>query len=75
MDANFLELSEQAYGVRTKMPARSGVLPFTEEMLRERPSGDLFGWSHNVAMGVNPKLMTSEQALILTTAGGIRAAF
>ncbi len=73
MDANFLELSEQAYGVRTKMPARSGLLPFTEDMLREKPSGDLFGWSHNVAMGVDPKLMTAEQVLILTTAGGIRA--
>ena len=73
MEDNFLELPEEAYRVRTKMPARSGELPFTEEMLRERPSGDLFGWSHNVAMGVNPKLMTSDQVLILTTAGGIRA--
>jgi putative YjhG/YagF family dehydratase len=72
MEEDFLELCEEAYGVRTKMPARSGELPFTDEMLRERPSGDLFGWSHNVAMGVNPKLMTSDQALILTTAGGIR---
>ena len=73
MQENFLDLSEEAYGVRTKMPARSGLLPFTEKMLKEKPSGDLFGWSHNVAMGVNPKLMTADQALILTTAGGIRS--
>lgn len=73
MDHNFTELPEAAYCVRTKMPARSGELPFTEAMLRERPSGDLFGWSHNVAMGAHADLMTSNQVLILTTAGGIRA--
>jgi len=73
MEENFLELPERAYGVRTKMPARRGELPFTAEMLRDRPSGDLFGWSHNVAMGASAQLMTSDQALILTTAGGMRA--
>ena len=31
-----MDLSEEAYGVRTKMPARSGLLPFTEEMLKEK---------------------------------------
>ena len=73
MEENFPELPEEAYSVRTKIPARSGELPFTEAMLRELPSGDLFGWSHNIAMGVHADLMTSEQVLILTTAGGIRA--
>ena len=41
-------------------------------MLRNSPSGDLFGWSHNVGMGWRPDLITSDQVLILTTAGGIR---
>ena len=69
---NYLNLSESAYEVRTKAPARTGSLPFTEEMLRNSPSGDLFGWSHNVGMGWRPDLITSDQVLILTTAGGIR---
>lgn len=69
---NYLNLSESAYEVRTKVPARTGSLPFTEEMLRNSPSGDLFGWSHNVGMGWRPDLITSDQVLILTTAGGIR---
>ena len=69
---NFLGLSDSAYDVRTKAPARSGSLPFTEEMLRNLPSGDLFGWSHNVGMGWRPDLITTDQVLILTTSGGIR---
>ena len=69
---NYLNLSESAYEVRTKALARTGSLPFTEEMLKNSPSGDLFGWSHNVGMGWRPDLITSDQVLILTTAGGIR---
>ena len=41
-------------------------------MLRNSPSGDLFGWSHNVGMGWRPDLITKDQVLILTTSGGIR---
>jgi len=70
---NFFDLSDEAYKVRTKVPAREGALPFTEEMLKNLPSGDLFGWSHNVGMGWRSDLITSDQVLILTTAGGIRA--
>ncbi|MEE3177958.1 MAG: dihydroxy-acid dehydratase, partial [Verrucomicrobiota bacterium] len=70
---NFFDLSDEAYTVRTKVPAREGALPFTEEMLSNLPSGDLFGWSHNVGMGWRSDLITSNQVLILTTAGGIRA--
>ena len=69
---NYLNLNESAYEVRTKALARTGSLPFTEEMLKNSPSGDLFGWSHNVGMGWRPDLITSDQVLILTTAGGIR---
>ena len=69
---NYLNLSESAYEIRTKALARTGSLPFTEEMLKNSPSGDLFGWSHNVGMGWRPDLITSDQVLILTTAGGIR---
>jgi len=43
-------------------------------MLRERPSGDLFGLSQNAGMGWNPALLGGKEFLILSTHGGIRAA-
>jgi putative YjhG/YagF family dehydratase len=59
--------------IRTRVPGPSGVLPFTPEMLRERPSGDLFGWSQNAGMGWEPAAIGGKEYLILSTHGGIRA--
>jgi putative YjhG/YagF family dehydratase len=42
-------------------------------MLRERPSGDLFGWTQNAGMGWEPSAMSGHEYLILSTHGGIRA--
>ena len=42
-------------------------------MLRERPSGDLFGWSQNAGMGWNPAALGGREFLMLSTHGGIRA--
>ena len=58
--------------IRTKAPGPSGSLPLTEEMLRERPSGDLFGWSQNAGMGWRAEEMTRPAYLILSTQGGLR---
>ena len=33
------------FDVRSQAPGPRGSLPVTPEMLRERPSGDLFGWT------------------------------
>src|SRR4029453_17584357 len=43
-------------------------------MLRERPSGDLFGWTQNAGMGWEPSALGGREYLILSTHGGIRAA-
>jgi putative YjhG/YagF family dehydratase len=43
-------------------------------MLRERPSGDLFGLSQNAGMGWNPAALGGKEFLLLSTHGGIRAA-
>ncbi len=51
-----------------------GRLPLTAELLRNSPSGDLFGWSQNVGMGWNPAEMGRKEFLILSTQGGIRGA-
>src|SRR3954468_5237480 len=42
-------------------------------MLRDRPSGDLFGWSQNAGMGWEPAAIGGKEYLILSTHGGIRA--
>ena len=61
------------FDVRSKAPGPQGSLPITAEMLLNRPSGDLFGWSQNAGMGWNPKALGGKEILILSTHGGIRA--
>src|SRR6187401_450237 len=63
---------EQLMNVRTRVPGPAGALPLTAEMLRERPSGDLFGWTQNAGMGWNPAALGGKEFLILSTHGGIR---
>src|SRR5438445_2400270 len=62
------------YEIRTRAPGPAGSLPFTEEMLLHRPSGDLFGLSQNAGMGWNPAEAGGQQFLILSTQGGVRDA-
>jgi xylonate dehydratase len=61
------------FEVSTRARGPSGVLPLTPEMLRERPSGDLFGWTQNAGMGWNPSALGGKEYLMLSTHGGIRA--
>jgi putative YjhG/YagF family dehydratase len=61
------------YRVRTKSDGPAGSLPLTEEMLLNRPSGDLFGLTQNAGMGWDPAQLGRKQFLILSTQGGIRA--
>jgi putative YjhG/YagF family dehydratase len=65
--------SPELFDVPTYAPGPSGSLPFTETMLRTRPSGDLFGWSQNAGMGWVPSALGGKEFLILSTHGGIRA--
>ena len=60
------------YRIATHAPGPDGSLPLTPELLRESPSGDLFGWSQNVGMGWDPARLLGPQVLILGTQGGIR---
>ena len=59
--------------LRTMGSAPDGALPITAEMLREEPSGNLFGLTHNVAMGWRPEETTQPAFMILSTQGGVRA--
>ncbi|WP_321477308.1 YjhG/YagF family D-xylonate dehydratase [uncultured Paludibaculum sp.] len=58
----------------TKTRGPQGQLPFTDEMLRNAPSGDLFGWTMNAGMGWDPSKLGGKEVLILSTHGGLRAA-
>jgi putative YjhG/YagF family dehydratase len=60
------------YDVQTKARGPAGSLPLTEELLRNSPSGDLFGWTQDVGMGWNPAEMGRREFLILSTSGGLR---
>ena len=61
------------YDVQTSADGPSGALPLTDEMLRHRPSGDLFGWTQDAAMGWEPAQLARDEYLILSTMGGMRA--
>src|SRR5947207_2998825 len=66
-------MSDDLYDIPTRAPGPQGSLPITEEMLLERPSGDLFGLSQDAGMGWDPSKLSRPEFLILSTQGGIRA--
>ena len=66
--------ADEVYQVQTRARGPSGSLPLTEELLRNSPSGDLFGLSQNAGMGWNPAEAGRKHFLILSTQGGLRAA-
>jgi xylonate dehydratase len=63
----------EIYQVQTRASGPAGSLPITDDLLRNRPSGDLFGLSQNAGMGWNPAEVGRKQFLILSTQGGLRA--
>src|SRR5204862_56804 len=50
----------------------AGRLPLTADMLREEPSGNVFGLTQNVGMGWNPASLDGPQYVIVSTHGGLR---
>lgn len=65
--------ADDAAQTRLFGPLRAGRLPLTDQMLREEPSGNLFGLTQNVAMGWDPDEVNRAQFLIVSTHGGLRA--
>ena len=66
--------TDALFDIATRAPGPSGSLPLTPDMLRDRPSGDVFGWTQNAGMGWTPSALGGREFLILSTHGGIRAA-
>src|ERR671935_1248148 len=71
--SSLFETGADLYDVRTSAAGPPGSLPLTEELLRNAPSGDLFGWTQDVGMGWRPAELGRKEFLILSTQGGIRA--
>src|ERR671920_996539 len=75
MPSSYFDSTDPALlDIATRVPGPEGALPFTAEMLRERPSGDLFGWTQNAGMGWEAAALGGREFLMLSTHGGIRAA-
>jgi len=68
------ESSADAFRVQTHAAGPAGALPLTAEMLRDSPSGDIFGLTQNAGMGWPITEMLGPQFVLLSTQGGIRAA-
>jgi xylonate dehydratase len=67
------ESEPACFEVQTTADGPIGSLPLTDEMLRNWPSGDLFGLSQNAGMGWNASEVDRDPYLILSTQGGLRA--
>ncbi len=60
------------YDVATAAEGPAGALPLTDSLLRDSPSGDLFGLSQNAGMGCPADRTNDHPFLILSTQGGVR---
>ncbi len=58
---------------RTSGEGPGGRLPIDERMLREEPSGHLFGLTQNAGMGWRAAEVARDPFLIVSTQGGLRA--
>lgn len=63
---------ESLYSVATTSSGPPGELPLEADRLAGMSSGELFGWTQNVAMGLDPRRLTSREFLVLSTLGGLR---
>jgi putative YjhG/YagF family dehydratase len=70
---DLVETAADLLEVATAGPGPAGRLPLTAEMLRDRPSGDIFGLTQNAGMGWDPRDVGRPAYLVLSTLGGVRA--
>ncbi|MBE0672540.1 MAG: dihydroxy-acid dehydratase, partial [Anaerolineales bacterium] len=64
---------EDIYNVKTHASGPAGHLPLQPDFLTNAPSGNIFGWTQDAAMGWSPDDLGKDEYLILSTQGGIRA--
>ena len=64
---------DNIFDVQTHAAGPEGRLPLDPDFLTNAPSGHIFGWTQDAAMGWNPADLGKDEYLILSTQGGIRA--
>ncbi len=65
--------AEAIHTSRTTGEGPEGRLPLTPAMLRDEPSGNIFGLTQNAGMGWNPEALGGPQYVIVSTMGGVRS--
>lgn len=65
--------NENLFEVQTHASGPTGRLPLQPDFLTDAPSGHIFGWTQDAAMGWSPADLGKDEYLILSTQGGIRA--
>src|SRR6516165_2705604 len=70
---SLVETDSSLYALQSSAAGPAGALSLTEELLRNAPSGELFGLTQDVGMGWSPAELGRKAFLILSTQGGIRA--
>jgi putative YjhG/YagF family dehydratase len=70
---SLVETDPSLYELQSSAAGPAGALSLTEELLRNAPSGELFGLTQDVGMGWSPAELGRKEFLILSTQGGIRA--
>jgi putative YjhG/YagF family dehydratase len=69
-----MDYSTSIFDVQTHASGPRGSLPLDPDFLTHAPSGHVFGWTQDAAMGWSPSDLGQDEYLILSTQGGIRAA-
>jgi len=64
---------DDIFDVQTHASGPAGRLPLQPDFLRNAPSGHVFGWTQDTAMGWSSSDLGKDEYLILSTQGGIRA--
>jgi xylonate dehydratase len=68
----YSEEKASLYEIHTHAEGPKGSLPLTPELLRNSPSGNIFGMTLNAGMGWEPSKLLGGDVFILSTMGGIR---
>ena len=68
-----MDSSTSIFDVQTHASGPLGRLPLDPDFLTHAPSGHVFGWTQDAAMGWSPSDLGKNEYLILSTQGGIRA--
>jgi xylonate dehydratase len=68
-----MSTTDNIFDVQTHAAGPEGRLPLDPDFLTNAPSGHIFGWTQDAAMGWNPADLGKDEYLILSTQGGIRA--